>query len=188
MSSLEENGALVLIIDDEEALRSAGRQALVREGYEVYTAANGQEGVEMARELQPDVVLVDLNMPGLAGMAVLEELAQAAPKAGTLVITAYATVSTAVGALTSGADDFLAKPFTPDELRLATARCLNFGRQRVQYNQRLRSRFGPLLEAARKDTLNLQILLSRGGEPKELAARAEKVLEALEEAAGLLND
>ena len=116
--------ASILVIDDEESMRDACARVLVREGYQVRTAASGEEGLEMVRESPPDIVFVDLAMPKLAGMAVLDELATLAPDTIKVVITAYATVSSALEAVRHGAYDFLPKPFTPDELRVIASRAL----------------------------------------------------------------
>jgi two-component system sensor histidine kinase/response regulator len=74
--------------------------------------------------VQPDVVFVDLKMPGISGVEVLEKIHESDPSAVTIVITGYATVSSAVEAMKKGAYDFLPKPFTPDEFRLITQRGL----------------------------------------------------------------
>ncbi|KMY67907.1 hypothetical protein AAU61_08635 [Desulfocarbo indianensis] len=116
--------AKVLVIDDEESMREACAKVLTREGYQVRTAANGEEGLEMVRQVPPDIVFVDLAMPKLAGLEVLDELAVLAPDTIKVVITAYATVSAALEAVRHGAYDFLPKPFTPDELKVIAARAL----------------------------------------------------------------
>lgn len=114
----------VLIIDDEESMRDACAQVLAREGFLVKTAPDGETGLDMVRQEPPDVVFLDLAMPKLAGMAVLDELGEAAPDTVKVVITAYATVSSALEAVRHGAYDFLPKPFTPEELRVIAGRAL----------------------------------------------------------------
>lgn len=118
----------VLIIDDEESMRDACAQVLSREGFAVVTAANGEQGLIQTADQNPDIVFVDLKMPKMAGMAVLDELMHSAPDTVKVVITAYATVTTALEALRHGAYDFLAKPFTPDELRAVANRALEHRR------------------------------------------------------------
>lgn len=114
----------ILIIDDEESMRDACAQVLTREGYSVNTAPDGENGLAMVQADPPDIVFLDLKMPGMAGLAVLDELRIMAPDAVKVVITAYASVSSALEAVRHGAYDFLPKPFTPDELRVVTSRAL----------------------------------------------------------------
>lgn len=136
MSNVPIEKANVLVIDDEESMREACARVLIREGYQVRTAANGEEGLELVKEATPDIVFVDLAMPKLAGLAVLDELATLAPESIKVVITAYATVSAALEAVRHGAYDFLPKPFTPGELRVIAARALE-RRSLVLKNQQL---------------------------------------------------
>lgn len=114
----------LLIIDDEEVVLDSCIQILRRENYEILTADNGQRGLEMIEEFQPDLTFVDLKMPGISGFEVLERIAEIDPTMVTIVITGFATITSAVDAMQRGAFDFLPKPFTPDELRLITRRGL----------------------------------------------------------------
>lgn len=114
----------MLIIDDEEVIRDACTQIFTKEGYSVKGAENGDIGLKVFKEYHPDLVLVDLKMPGKSGMDVLEEIESTDPNVVQIVITGYATVSSAVDAMKRGAYDFLPKPFTPDEIRLIVARGL----------------------------------------------------------------
>ncbi|MCB2185853.1 MAG: response regulator [Deltaproteobacteria bacterium] len=150
-ADLHEEG-VALIVDDEESIRDACQLILHREGYRVVTAPDGEAGLEAARRENPDLVFLDLKMPKLAGMAVLDELQAVAPDAVKVVVTAYATVTSALEAMRHGAFDFLAKPFTPDELRLVTRRAADRRLLTLQ-NRRLaqemaesEARFAQLLE------------------------------------------
>lgn len=136
MTNVPIEKASVLVIDDEESMREACARVLIREGYQVRTAANGEEGLALVKESTPDIVFVDLAMPKLAGLEVLDELATLAPESIKVVITAYATVSAALEAVRHGAYDFLPKPFTPGELRVIAARALE-RRSLVLKNQQL---------------------------------------------------
>jgi two-component system response regulator HydG len=106
----------VLIIDDEESLRIACEQTLELGGFRVSSAPSGLEGLELARRESFHVVLLDLRMPGMSGMEVLQKLKQDAPNAMVIVITGYATIESAVKAIKQGAYDYLPKPFTPETL------------------------------------------------------------------------
>ncbi|MBN1675156.1 MAG: sigma-54-dependent Fis family transcriptional regulator [Kiritimatiellae bacterium] len=110
------NNIKVLVIDDEESMREGCRQTLADEGYRVQTAVNGNQGLEMARREAFDLIILDLRMPGIDGMAVLAELKEYDPDAVVVVITGFANIETAVEAMRRGAYDFLPKPFTPETL------------------------------------------------------------------------
>jgi two-component system sensor histidine kinase/response regulator len=115
---------IILIIDDEEAMRDSCSMILIKDGFRAETAETGQVGLEKIRELKPALALIDLKMPGLSGFEVLEKLKDIDPKTIPIVITGYATVESAVEAMKKGAYDFLPKPFTPDELRIIIGRAL----------------------------------------------------------------
>lgn len=119
-----EDKSKILIIDDEEVVLDSCTQILKSGDYHIETAQNGETGIKVVHELKPDLVYVDLKMPGVSGFEVLEKINEIDPTIVSIVITGYATVSSAVEAMKKGADDFLPKPFTPDELRLITQRGL----------------------------------------------------------------
>ncbi|MFH1632715.1 MAG: hybrid sensor histidine kinase/response regulator [Chloroflexota bacterium] len=114
----------ILIIDDEEIVLDSCTQILKSGNYQIATAPNGTEGLALLEEYQPDLVYVDLKMPGLSGFEVLDQIHEYDPTIVTIVITGFATVSSAVEAMKKGTHDFLPKPFTPDQLRLITQRGL----------------------------------------------------------------
>ncbi len=112
----------ILIIDDEEVVLDSCIAILAGSNYQLVTAPNGTRGLELVPEYQPDLVFVDLKMPGISGLEVLEKIHSIDPTIVTIVITGFATVSSAVEAMKQGAYDFLPKPFTPDEFRLIARR------------------------------------------------------------------
>jgi two-component system, sensor histidine kinase and response regulator len=118
----------VLVIDDEEVVLDSCTQILDGGDCRVETVNNGAEGLKRLAELQPDLVFLDLKMPGLSGLEVLERIRASQPLMVVIVITGYATVSSAVEAMKKGAFDFLPKPFTPEELRLIAKRGLEHSR------------------------------------------------------------
>jgi two-component system sensor histidine kinase/response regulator len=119
-----ENKPTVLIIDDEESMRDSCSQILIKAGFQADAAENGAIGLEKIKESKPDLVLIDLKMPGINGMEVLEKIKEIDPNIIPIVITGYATVESAVEAMRKGAYDFLPKPFTPEELRIIIRRGL----------------------------------------------------------------
>jgi two-component system sensor histidine kinase/response regulator len=114
--------AKILIIDDEEVVLDSCTQILKGSSYKLATAANGSLGLDLVKEFQPDLVFVDLKMPGISGFEVLDQIHEIDSTIVTVVITGFATVGSAVDAMKKGAYDFLPKPFTPDEFRLITRR------------------------------------------------------------------
>jgi signal transduction histidine kinase len=114
----------VLVIDDEEIVRESCLRILSSQGYTIETAPNGEAGLELLKSFLPDLVLVDLKMPGMSGFDVLEKIYAFDATIVTIVITGFATVSSAVEAMKKGTFDFIPKPFQPDELRLVVRRGL----------------------------------------------------------------
>jgi two-component system response regulator MprA len=114
----------ILVVDDEAAVRRALNRALRLEGYEVELAADGAEALRLLEDgAQPDVVLLDLLMPGVDGLEVCRRLRRSGSRLPVLMLTARAEVSDRVSGLDAGADDYLAKPFALQEL-LARVRAL----------------------------------------------------------------
>ncbi len=116
----------ILVIDDEQIMRDGTSRILSKNGWGVITAENGEQGLELikSRPEQIDVILLDLMMPGMSGMEVLDVIRQINPDLLVIVITGYATVESAVEAMKKGAYDFIPKPFTPDQLRIVVRRAL----------------------------------------------------------------
>jgi two-component system sensor histidine kinase/response regulator len=121
---MDQDRSKVLIIDDEEVVLDSCTQILEGGPFDVATAMDGTFGLEMVSEFQPDIVFVDLKMPGISGFDVLERIHDFDPTIVTIVITGYATVDSAIEAIKKGAYDFLPKPFTPDEFRVISRRGL----------------------------------------------------------------
>ncbi len=119
-----DNLSKVLVIDDEEIVLDSCLQILSSGDYEIQTADNGLLGIRMVEEFRPDIIFVDLKMPGISGFEVIEKIQEIDPAIVTIVITGFATINSAVEAMQKGAFDFLPKPFTPAELRLITRRGL----------------------------------------------------------------
>src|SRR6185312_10516335 len=101
----------VLIIDDEEPIAWALRRAFEREKYRVGVAATAEDGLSQARKQAPDVVFLDVRLPGMDGLTALAELRKIAPAAAVVIMTAHGNLNTAVKAVEGGAFDYLAKPF-----------------------------------------------------------------------------
>lgn len=112
-----------IVIDDDDVILLSCRRILEKAGYAVETCSSGHAGLERLAAVHPQIAFIDLKMPELDGIEVMKRVRAIDPHVVIAVITGYATISTAVDAMKSGAYDFLPKPFTPDELRVIANRC-----------------------------------------------------------------
>ncbi len=128
--------ASVLVIDDEEAMCEGCRQTLEESGFSTAVALNGAEGIRLVEEVRPDVVLVDLKMPGVGGMEVISRIHELDPHIVPIVITGYGTVDSAVESMKLGAFDFLTKPFEPEKLVEAVRRGVKLSHLRLESEAR----------------------------------------------------
>ena len=115
----------ILVIDDEAAIRDSLRMTLEYEGYECLGAATGQEGLAMAEREAPDLVLLDVKMPGMDGIDVLERLRSMNESLPVVVVSGHGTISTAVEATKKGAFDFIEKPFASDRVLVSLRNALD---------------------------------------------------------------
>jgi DNA-binding NtrC family response regulator len=179
----------ILVVDDEEIVRESLAGWLRKDGYTVASAVDGSHALERLRAEPWSILLVDLKMPGMGGIEVLTEAKKLCPDATVVIMTAYATVETAVGAMKMGAYDYLVKPFDPVELSLlmqkivaqqtlvherqllrkALKREYRF-RDFVSKNPAVQSVFELARVAARSNSTIL--ILGESGTGKELLARA----------------
>ena len=119
-------GEVILIIDDEECIRDSCCQALTKAGYQVETAINGEVGLAKAREMGPDVALVDLDMPGLSGLEVMDRLNEISPETIRVVITGKTSLDLEQEVVLKGrARSYLSKPFSPRQLHVVVRKALD---------------------------------------------------------------
>jgi two-component system phosphate regulon sensor histidine kinase PhoR len=121
---MSERAGRTLVVDDELGMREGCRRILEAEGHRVTTAESGQEALELFSGGEFDLALIDLKMPGMSGVELLVRLREIDPQCMYVIVTAYATLETAVQATKSGAYDYVAKPFTPEELMLVVNKAL----------------------------------------------------------------
>ncbi|MBI3457009.1 MAG: sigma-54-dependent Fis family transcriptional regulator [Candidatus Rokubacteria bacterium] len=181
--------ARVLVVDNDAEQVELLRDVLEREGYEVSGATDAAAALAVIEGAEPAVVLTDLRMEGMDGLALLREVRERAPAARVILMTAFGSLETAIAAMRQGAFDYLTKPFKLEEVTLAVHRALDDRAVREE-NQRLRleveRRYGwdsligrsPAMEAA-LELLRVVapsdasvLLLGESGTGKELAARA----------------
>jgi len=139
----------ILVVDDEPGIRESCRKVLESEGFHVETAVDGVEGLELFKKNASfEAVLVDLKMPRMGGIELIRQIKQIDPEALLLVITAYATIETAVEATKRGAYGYIPKPFTPDELLLPVHNGLEKRALAIEARQLREEREMRLLEVA----------------------------------------
>jgi len=107
---------LALVVDDDDVFRNRLCSALAARSWEVEAAANGEEALKIARDRSPDLVLVDLRMPGMGGIEVVEELREIDSSVTIVVLTGYGSIPTTIAAMKKGADHYLSKPADADEI------------------------------------------------------------------------
>ena len=129
--------AAILVIDDEEIMREILETLLTREGYSVRLATSAEEGLELARSLPFDAAIVDLMLPGMDGISAIEELKKVNDEMPVVMITAFASVETAIAAMKRGAFDYITKPFKNDEVLVVVRNAVERNRL-VQENRTLR--------------------------------------------------
>jgi DNA-binding NtrC family response regulator len=106
----------VLVIDDEQIILDSVKKILSKEDFEVDVSLKSPEGLDLSLKREYDIVLTDIRMPVIGGMRILRDIRRAKPALPVVIITGYATVSSAVQAMKLGASDYIEKPFTPEEL------------------------------------------------------------------------
>jgi len=183
------NSFLIHLIDDEPIIHDVLGQLLSSEGYQVEISSSGEEALEKFKEQKFDLILLDLLMPGLDGLEVLKQIKRIDPEALVIIITAYASVESALTAMKMGAYDYIQKPFKNDELLMTIARALehqNLQKENVRLREELKKKFSfsniigkspsmlnvfELIKTA-APTRSTILIQGESGTGKELVARA----------------
>jgi signal transduction histidine kinase len=142
----EKMKAHILVIDDEAGMRSGVIRVLGPKGHVVDTAENGAKGIEQARRSFYDIILIDYRMPDMDGFKVMDSIKSISPDSIQIVMTAYASYEMAVSATKKGAFDYLAKPFTPDELIVIINKAMEWRKLHIESKRLLEERERNLLE------------------------------------------
>lgn len=179
--------AKIVVADDEPHIRKMICRLLTDEGYEVKPAENGREAVEVFLSFQPDVVLLDQQMPVMTGVEALEEIKRISPNQTVLFVTAFGSISLAVDAVKKGAYDFIEKPFDNDKLLLTVSRAVEHSRMKGEISnlkKSLSEKQSPVIgentglkqvmaQVRRVAETNATVLIhGESGTGKELIARA----------------
>jgi two-component system response regulator PilR (NtrC family) len=181
--------ATIHVIDDEPIIHEVLSQLLTSEGYEVELSSSGEEALEKHSAEAFDVTLLDLLMPGLDGIEVLKSIKRIDPRAVIIIITAYASVESAIAAMKMGAYDYIQKPFKHDELLLTIKRALqhkSLQDENIRLKDELTRKYGfdniigrsrPMLRIfdlikATAPTRSTILIQGESGTGKELVARA----------------
>jgi len=134
----------LLVVDDEEKIIKILTRILSEEGFYLITASTGEEGIEKAKQTPPDIVLMDLNLPGISGIEAMSRIQETYPDILTIILTAYGTITSAVEAMRKGAYDYLTKPFDNDELLMTIRRAeenLRLRREITELKDQLREKY-----------------------------------------------
>ena len=126
--NLESNQKNILIVDDDMSVRTIFSSILRKEGYRVTAVKNGYEAIKAIDEDNFDLALVDLRMPGLDGIQVLEKIKNRRPRTRVIIYTGYGSVEDEAEAMRKGAVDYLNKPFSSHELKAGVKKALENGR------------------------------------------------------------
>lgn len=179
----------ILVIDDDASLRRVLEYNLQEAGYAVAAAASGEDGLSLFTEVEPALVITDMQMPGMSGMQLLTAIKERSPETVVIIITAFGTIDLAVKAMKSGAHDYITKPFNREALLLTVAKALEF-RGLAAENRRMKSELADradfrtivgtsqkmerVFEIVRKvaDTEAAVLITGESGTGKELVARS----------------
>jgi len=172
-----DRGARILIIEDELPMRTALQDCLEGEGYRVLNAADGETGLSRALKEKPDLILLDIMLPRLDGFALCEQLRRVGQLTPVLMLTAKGFVQDRVRGLDAGADDYLVKPFSTDELfarvrallrrktKTAAPKTIMLGDTKIDFvQQRVWLKRKPLYLTA-KEFAMLRLMAEAAGEP-----------------------
>jgi DNA-binding NtrC family response regulator len=125
----------LLIVDDEEKILKILSTILKEEGYDVHTATTGEDAVDLSVRILPEIILMDLNLPGISGIEAIRRIRVRVPAALAIILTAYGTISSAVEAMKTGAYDYLTKPFDNDDLIMTVKRAESLIHMRREINE-----------------------------------------------------
>ncbi|OGX20350.1 MAG: hypothetical protein A2Y04_06410, partial [Omnitrophica WOR_2 bacterium GWC2_45_7] len=137
--------AKILVVDDEQIIRERMKSLLELDGYEVFIAESGQQGLAVFNEKKPEVIVTDIKMPGMDGIELLEKIKAVSAEAEIIMLTGHGGIETAISSLKKGAFDYMTKPVDFDELSLNIKRAL----ENQKLRQQVKTQQAQLLQAAK---------------------------------------
>ena len=178
----------ILVVDDEHLIRWSLEQNLKKQGYDIVTAGTGEDALKMVREEQPDLILLDIQMPGINGLEVLEKVKEIDEDIVVIMVTAQGGLETAVNAMRLGAYDYINKPFNLDELAIVIRKALetSYLRREVAGLRSEHKKIGPpniigvskhmknvlaMMEKVAKSEASTVLVQGESGTGKELVAK-----------------
>ncbi|MBI4848479.1 MAG: sigma-54-dependent Fis family transcriptional regulator [Nitrospirae bacterium] len=156
----------ILVVDDEKFITKSLKQHLEKEGHEVFTADSGDDGLEVFQAESPDIVILDLRMPGMSGMETLEAMKKSNSEAVVIIITAHGDIGTAVSAIKLGAYDFVEKPFDLDRLSVLIKKAMETAQLKREVNYFREEKY---------DTYNFSNIIGESPVMREVITLAKKV-------------
>jgi DNA-binding NtrC family response regulator len=125
----------ILVVDDEEGIRKSLKAVLEGEGFSVDTAENGQEGIAKSKAASYNLALVDIRLPDVDGVELLTSMSQTTPKMIRIIVTGYPSLDNAIDAVNRGADGYIVKPFTMEQLLNTIKEHLRKQREAEKYSE-----------------------------------------------------
>ena len=159
----------VLVVDDEKFIIKSLKQHLEKEGCEVLTAESGEDGLEVYKNDAPDIVLLDLNMPGIGGIETLKQIKKLNSDAIVVIITAYGDIETAVSAIKMGAYDFVEKPFELNRISVLIKKAMETVHLKREVN---------LFREEKYDAYSFNNIVGESKEMQDIIVLAKKVAES----------
>jgi len=180
----------ILVVDDEHLIRWSLEQSLLKQGYDVATAASGEEAIKQVQEETPELVLLDIQLPGMDGLEVLQKVKEIDSEVIVVMVTALGVLETAVKAMRLGAHDYINKPFNLDELSIIVKKALEtrqlrkevahlrsaqeskFGIDNIIGDSRHMKQVLDMVRKVAKSDASTVLIQGESGTGKELIARA----------------
>lgn len=159
----------ILITDDDLSIRTMLKKVLEKEGHTVITALDGEEGVELAASESPDLVLLDLGLPGIDGLEALRQIKKNDPDMAAIMITAEGSIESAVSAMKTGARNYITKPFNTDEIRLIVSETLETVRLRREVN---------ILRSTQRDTFDPSQIITQSEAIKKVIRLSQRIAQS----------
>jgi two-component system, NtrC family, response regulator AtoC len=156
----------ILIVEDEKLLLTSLYKALSREGYRVISSTTGEEALDSFRESSPDIVLLDVRLPGLDGMQVLKTIKTMDNNVPIIIMTAFSGIKGAVEAMKLGAHDYIAKPFDIEELKFVLAKCLVSQKAVTEVNK---------IRSTRRELYTFENIITSNAKIKTLISQSKRL-------------